>query len=69
MSGERTYSARVRLPIVAPTVTMLTETGAANRPYGEMIDLGQRLLAASGGRVLNVSVMGGSRSPMWGLRG
>ena len=59
MSGERTYLARVRLPIVAPTVTMLTETGAANRPYGEMIDLGQRLLAASGGRVLNVSVMGG----------
>ncbi|HEY1411987.1 MAG TPA: MlrC C-terminal domain-containing protein, partial [Rhodopila sp.] len=44
-----------------PTVTMLTGKDAPNRPYGELIDLGQALMvsAAYAGRVLNVSVMGG----------
>jgi microcystin degradation protein MlrC len=52
---------RVRLPIVPPTVTMLTEPGAPNRPYGELIDLGQELMRTPpwAGKVLNVSVMGG----------
>ncbi len=61
MGGLRTHLARVRLPIVAPTVTMLTGADAPNRPYGEMIDLGQRRMreAPYAGRVLNVSVMGG----------
>jgi len=61
MSGTRTYLARVRLPIVPPTVTMLTGKDAHARPYGELIDLGQRRMheAPYAGRVLNVSVMGG----------
>lgn len=66
MGGARTFLARVRLPIVPPTVTMLTEAastkaGAPSRPYGELIDLGQRRMreAPYAGRVLNVSVMGG----------
>ena len=42
MHGTRTYLARVRLPIVPPTVTMLTGKDAHNRPYGELIDLGQQ---------------------------
>src|SRR6185312_16257991 len=36
MDGLRTHLAYVRLPIVAPTVTMLTGRDAPNRPYGEM---------------------------------
>jgi len=58
MQGTRTMVASVRLPLVPPTVTMLT---GADRPYGELIDLGQRRMneAPYVGRVLNVSVMGG----------
>ncbi len=61
MAGTRTFLARVRLPIVPPTVTMLTGQNAPSRPYGELIDLGQRRMREPpyAGRVLNVSVMGG----------
>ncbi len=61
MQGLRTHLARRRLPIVPPTVTMLTEPTAPSRPYGELIDLGQRRMHEPpyAGRVLNVSVMGG----------
>ncbi|HEY1412643.1 MAG TPA: M81 family metallopeptidase, partial [Rhodopila sp.] len=61
LSGTRTFLARVRLPIVPPTVTQLTGKDAPNRPYGELIDLGQQRMAEApyAGRVLNVSVMGG----------
>lgn len=54
MAGQKTYRALRRLPIVAPTVSMLTAQG----PYAEVIDLGQALQAQDP-RVLNVSVMGG----------
>jgi microcystin degradation protein MlrC len=59
--GTRTHLARIRLPIVPPTVTQLTGKDATNRPYGELIDLGQRLMSEApyAERVLNVSVMGG----------
>ncbi len=61
MQGTRAVVASVRLPLVPPTVTMLTGTDVADRPYGELIDLGQRRMnkAPNAGRVLNVSVMGG----------
>jgi microcystin degradation protein MlrC len=61
IGGVRTHLAHVRLPIVPPTVTMLTGPDAPNRPYGELIDLGQRRMRQPPyeGRVLNVSVMGG----------
>lgn len=61
MSGIRTCLSRIRLPIVPPTVTQLTGPDAPNRPYGEMIDLGQQLMHQPpfAGRVLNVSVLGG----------
>jgi microcystin degradation protein MlrC len=61
LSGTRTHLAHVRLPIVPPTVSMLTGKDAHQRPYGEMIDLGQQRMheAPYAGRVLNVSVMGG----------
>jgi microcystin degradation protein MlrC len=61
LSGTRTFLAHVRLPIVPPTVTQLTGKDAPNRPYGELIDLGQQRMteAPYAGRVLNVSVMGG----------
>ena len=61
MAGTRTFLARVRLPIVPPTVTQLTGKDAPNRPYGELIDLGQQRMREPlyEGRVLNVSVMGG----------
>lgn len=61
LSGTRSVIRARRLPIVPPTVTMLTGADAPNRPYGEVIDLGQVLMnkAPYAGRVLNVSVMGG----------
>ncbi|HZK89251.1 MAG TPA: M81 family metallopeptidase [Stellaceae bacterium] len=51
-AGTKTERAFVRLPIVPPTVTMLTAAG----PYAEMIDYGQTKL---GPEIMNVSVMGG----------
>jgi microcystin degradation protein MlrC len=52
MAGTRTNRVRLRLPIVPPTVTMLTAAG----PYAEMIELGQKRM---GPEIMNVSVMGG----------
>jgi microcystin degradation protein MlrC len=61
LAGRRTAKAHLRLPIIPPTVTMLTAPDAPLRPYGEMIDLGQARMAEApyAGRILNVSVMGG----------
>src|SRR5260221_9505057 len=56
LSGVRPKRALVRLPIVPPTVTMLTAAG----PYAEMIDYGQsRIDDDPAGEIMNVSVMGG----------
>jgi microcystin degradation protein MlrC len=54
MAGERFLRAHRRLPIVAPTVSLLTAQG----PYAEVIDLGQRRRAEDP-RIVNVSVMAG----------
>jgi microcystin degradation protein MlrC len=61
LGGARTHIARVRLPIVAPTVSLLTGSDVPERPYGEMIDLGQARMRDPdmADRVLNVSVMAG----------
>lgn len=55
LAGIRTERVRLRLPIVPPTVTMLTAAG----PYAEMIQLGQRRQQEIGPAIMNVSVMGG----------
>ena len=52
LEGLEPQHAFIRLPIVAPTVTLLTAAG----PYAEMIALGQRRRTPE---ILNVSVMGG----------
>ncbi len=52
LAGLRPQAAFIRLPIVPPTVTMLTAAG----PYAEMIEFGQRRMSPE---ILNVSVMGG----------
>ncbi|MCU0945858.1 MAG: M81 family metallopeptidase [Rubritepida sp.] len=65
MAGERFFRAHRRLPIVAPTVSLLTAEG----PYAEVIALGQARQAADA-RIANVSVMGGfaySDTPFNGL--
>lgn len=54
LAGEKACRALIRLPIVAPTVSMLTAAG----PYAEVIELGQEL-AALDPAIWNVSVMGG----------
>lgn len=61
LAGRRTAKSFIRLPIIPPTVTMLTAPTAPLRPYGEMIDLGQARMAQApyAGKILNVSVMGG----------
>ena len=52
LDGVKTERVRLRLPIVPPTVTLLTAAG----PYAEMIQLGQKRM---GPEIMNVSVMGG----------
>src|SRR5271170_5786836 len=52
LAGLRPQNAFFRLPIVPPTVTLLTAAG----PYAEMIALGQRRMSPE---IMNVSVMGG----------
>src|SRR5258708_5624892 len=52
LAGAKTERVRLRLPIVPPTVTMLTAAG----PYAEMINLGQQRMTSE---IVNVSVMGG----------
>src|SRR5207237_6823450 len=52
LAGARTQRVRIRLPIVPPTVTLLTAAG----PYAEMIELGQTMMSPA---IMNVSVMGG----------
>lgn len=61
LGGERFAIARTRLPIVPPTVSMVTTPGIPNRPYGELIDLGQEMMTRApwAGKLVNVSVMGG----------
>jgi microcystin degradation protein MlrC len=54
LAGERFVRAHRRLPIVAPTVSLLTAQG----PYAEVINLGQERRAADP-RIANVSVMAG----------
>ena len=55
LAGTTTSRVRLRLPIVPPTVTMLTAAG----PYAEMIEFGQRRQKEIGRAIMNVSVMGG----------
>ena len=52
LRGLKPGHAFIRLPIVPPTVTLLTAAG----PYAEMIALGQHRMTPE---ILNVSVMGG----------
>jgi microcystin degradation protein MlrC len=52
LGGVKPQRAFIRLPIVPPTVTLLTAAG----PYAEMIDLGQRRMSPE---IMNVSAMGG----------
>jgi microcystin degradation protein MlrC len=52
LDGVKPQRAFLRLPIVPPTVTLLTGAG----PYAEMIELGQRRMTPE---IMNVSVMGG----------
>jgi microcystin degradation protein MlrC len=52
LGGVKPQRAFIRLPIVPPTVTLLTAAG----PYAEMIALGQRRMNPE---IMNVSAMGG----------
>jgi microcystin degradation protein MlrC len=52
LGGVKPRRAFVRLPIVPPTVTLLTSAG----PYAEMIELGERRMTPE---IMNVSAMGG----------
>jgi microcystin degradation protein MlrC len=52
LGGVKPQRAFIRLPIVPPTVTLLTAAG----PYAEMIALGQRRMSPE---IMNVSAMGG----------
>jgi microcystin degradation protein MlrC len=61
LAGARTAKAFIRLPIIPPTVTMLTAANAPLRPYAEIIDRGQARMREPpySGRIMNVSIMGG----------
>ena len=59
LGGIKTELVRVRLPIVPPTVTLLTASG----PYAEMIALGQRRRPRSARRSSTSRRWAGSRTP------
>jgi microcystin degradation protein MlrC len=71
LGGVRTAKALVRIPLMPPSVTLLTGVGESDddirsgklqRPYGELIRAGQRLLGpaeAGAASVLNVSISAG----------
>ncbi|MDX1515149.1 MAG: M81 family metallopeptidase, partial [Gammaproteobacteria bacterium] len=66
LGGTRARQTFLRLPLVAPSVTLLTASG----PYGALMDLAQRRRRELGGTILNVSVFGGfafSDTPKNGL--
>ena len=54
LAGVRYYPSFIRLPLVAPSVTMLTARG----PYGDLIDMGQARQAKENA-IVNVTIMGG----------
>ncbi len=63
LSGVRTATAMVKIPLVAPQISLLTASG----PYADVMNHGLSLV---GGKVMNVSVMAGfsySDSPKNGL--
>lgn len=63
LAGMKPDVTFLRLPIIPPTVTLLTENG----PYGDLIDYGQTLIDED---VFNVSILGGfaySDTPKNGL--
>lgn len=55
LGGVRTARAHVKLPLMPPTVTLLTAEGAG-RPYGDLIREGQRRISPA---VMNVSICAG----------
>lgn len=61
LQGEKFSIARVRLPIIPPSVTQVTLPNHPDRPMGEMIDFGIQRMAAPlyAGKIVNLSVMGG----------
>ncbi|MFQ5995639.1 MAG: M81 family metallopeptidase [Acidiferrobacterales bacterium] len=66
LAGAAPKTAFLRLPLVPPSVTLLTREG----PYAELIAYGQRRQQEVGGAILNVSVLGGfafSDTPKNGL--
>ena len=63
LGGVRTATAMVKIPLVAPQISLLTASG----PYADVMNYG---LSKVGGKVMNVSVMAGfsySDSPKNGL--
>jgi microcystin degradation protein MlrC len=52
MAGLKTSRAFIRLPIIPPTVTLLTAAG----PYADLFALGRRLMADN---ILNITILGG----------
>jgi microcystin degradation protein MlrC len=56
LGGVRTAKAFVKIPLMPPSVTLLTGAGDGDRPYGDLIRIGQERV---GGIVMNVSVCAG----------
>src|SRR5262249_50421660 len=56
LGGTKTAKAFVKLPIMPPSVTLLTNEGPGARPYGDLIRQGQK---AVDDVVMNVSISAG----------
>jgi microcystin degradation protein MlrC len=56
LGGRKTARAFVKLPIMPPSVTLLSNEGPGPRPYGDLIRLGQKSVD---GVVMNVSICAG----------
>lgn len=57
--GLKPVAAFIRLPITAPTVTLLTASGPNQGPYADLINYGQQARKAKADEIVNVSVVAG----------
>ena len=56
LAGQKTARALLKLPLMPPSVTLLSNEGPGERPYGDLLREGQKHV---GGAVMNVSISAG----------
>ena len=55
LNGIKTTSSFIKVPMVSPSVSLLTDKGA----YADLIRSGQQILKINKDHILNISILGG----------